>query len=362
LIPLKYSCDIEGGPSDGFVARILDTRDEDDNLPEHTARLVANEGERYVYQYRETNFSILSDVGPFFGDVVFIDPIRKSFYRWIRADSADNTLLVTERCDQLCIMCSQPPQKYHIDRFDFFKTACLLSPPDIQIGISGGEPTLFKDRLFELLLLCADQRPDLRFHILTNAQHFSNVDVENLQKLNNSLWGVPIYSSDSEVHEKIVGKKGAFARLLNGLCLLGISGSNIELRTVVMNSNVQDLESIARLISNKISFADIWAIMQLENIGFARKNWQDIFFDHSIQFEPIAAALRLAQLNATKVGLYNFPLCTVPSEWRSYTFDSISDWKKKFVDLCDECSQTATCSGLFEWHSEERNYKGLQPI
>ena len=122
------------------------------------------------------------------------------------------------------------------------------------------------------------------------------------------------------------------------------------------------MEHIARLISNKISFAKFWAIMQLENIGFARKNWQDLFFDHSIQFEPIANALRLAQLNTTRVGLYNFPLCTVPEEWRPYAFASISDWKKKFFDLCGECSQTSACSGFFEWHSEERNYEDLQPI
>src|SRR4051812_2301972 len=58
------------------------------------------------------------------GDVVLVQPQARPgasgrIERLLRADSKHNTLLVTERCDQLCVMCSQPPKKTHVDRFAF---------------------------------------------------------------------------------------------------------------------------------------------------------------------------------------------------------------------------------------------------
>ncbi|WHO38881.1 hypothetical protein PMI04_020475 [Sphingobium sp. AP49] len=98
-------------------------------------------------------------------DIVLVDPRAGRAERLIRAGSNHNTLLVTERCDQLCVMCSQPPKKTHEDRFAAFTDACLLAPDSSVIGISGGEPTLFKAELLELLETVLGQRPDLAFHI-----------------------------------------------------------------------------------------------------------------------------------------------------------------------------------------------------
>jgi hypothetical protein len=72
------------------------------------------------------------------GDVVLIDPGRGRVERLLRVGSTTNTLLVTERCDQLCVMCSQPPKKTHVDRFDLLEEACRLAPDGMLIGISGG--------------------------------------------------------------------------------------------------------------------------------------------------------------------------------------------------------------------------------
>src|SRR5690606_40913863 len=72
------------------------------------------------------------------------------------ADSRHNTLLVTERCDQLSVMCSQPPKKQHTDLFPLLKQACLLAPKGATIGFSGGEPTLYQ--LAKMLLMHGHQR------------------------------------------------------------------------------------------------------------------------------------------------------------------------------------------------------------
>ena len=83
------------------------------------------------------------------GDVVRIDPRRRSLTALYRATSPFNTFLVTERCDNYCTMCSQPP-KPHDDPWlvDDLERAIPRIPPDAaEFGISGGEPALLGDRL-----------------------------------------------------------------------------------------------------------------------------------------------------------------------------------------------------------------------
>ncbi len=44
------------------------------------------------------------------GDVIALIPGKNVLHRLIRASSSHNTFLVTEQCDQSCVMCSQPPK------------------------------------------------------------------------------------------------------------------------------------------------------------------------------------------------------------------------------------------------------------
>src|SRR3546814_14125208 len=116
------------------------------------------------------------------GDVLLIDPLRGRADRLIRADSAHNTLLVTERCDQLCVMCSQPPRKTHVDRFALLTQACLLAPPNLVIGITGGEPTLSKPETFALVQQALNTRPELDIHIPHHATPFTECTTTQTRK------------------------------------------------------------------------------------------------------------------------------------------------------------------------------------
>jgi His-Xaa-Ser system radical SAM maturase HxsC len=298
------------------------------------------------------------------GDVLFVVPDRKIAHRFIRASSPHNTFLVTERCDQLCVMCSQPPKENHVDMFPHFEAAALLTETGKTIGISGGEPLLYKDQLFGLLKRVLTTRPDLRFHILTNGQQFCEEDTEALSSLprDSILWGIPLYSHKSATHDEIVGKQGAYVRLLQSLAILARTGSAIELRTVIMQPNAAQLPSLARFISSHVPFISVWAIMQLENIGYGRQNWDQLFFDNSTDFAPIASAMNLVRARGMEARLYNFPLCTVPSEYRELAPPTISDWKRAYPDLCEPCSKKTECSGFFEWHPHNKSYEGVRPI
>ncbi|KQN77496.1 His-Xaa-Ser system radical SAM maturase HxsC [Devosia sp. Leaf64] len=296
-----------------------------------------------------------SDTSQYAGDVVLLDPERAIMHRLIRAKSRHNTFVVTERCDQLCVMCSQPPKKTHFDNFEHFEKASQLAPTNAVLGFSGGEPTLYKDQLFGLLERVHDARPDLRFHVLTNGQHFTDADIQFFSSPagRKVQWGVPLYAADRALHDSIVGKIGAFERLQTGLAILGRSGAQIELRTVLTRMNSEVLTELAHFIARFVPFAAPWAIMQLERIGFAKNRWNELFFDNSVAFDRLAEAIDIARVSDIPVLLYNFPLCTVPPAYRALAPATISDWKNKFLPECDGCKLRTSCSGFFEWHSDQ---------
>lgn len=192
------------------------------------------------------------------GDVILCMPSRGTVQRLFRRSSRHNTLLLTERCDQVCVMCSQPPKNTNDEwRFPFYEEALLLADENTIVGISGGEPTLYKDALLAMIDRVATRRPDLSYHILSNGQHFTPADealLRNLHARVKIIWGIPLYSHSEAVHDKIVGKDGAFRKVMPSLFGLAGTGAQIELRTVITALNIFDLPHMARFIGRHIPF------------------------------------------------------------------------------------------------------------
>ncbi|NMN04824.1 MULTISPECIES: His-Xaa-Ser system radical SAM maturase HxsC [unclassified Novosphingobium] len=298
------------------------------------------------------------------GDVVLVDPRRQRVERLLRAGSQHNTLVVTERCDQLCVMCSQPPKKTHVDRFALLEKACLLAAPDLLIGISGGEPTLFKEELLGMVERVISARPDLSFHILSNGQHFTEQDIPRLAApvYRRVSWGIPIYAATAGLHDAIVAKDGAFVALQNGLAVLIMAGARVELRTVLVKDNLNALPELARFVAARLQFVEAWSLMQLEHVGFAKGRWANLFADHREAFAPLAEAIDYATLHGVRAQLFNFPRCTVPAAYRRLARASISDWKRKFPDRCAPCREQVECGGFFAWHPDDHANQMVQPL
>jgi His-Xaa-Ser system radical SAM maturase HxsC len=306
----------------------------------------------------EFGFSSLIEVEV--GELWIIFPSDLKANRFFRPSSNSNTLMFTERCDQLCIMCSQPPKNKDYPYWHLYEEAISALPRETFLGISGGEPLLEKTKLFELIIKSITYRPDLTFHILTNAQHFIEEDIDTLTKINkNILWGIPLYSTDKDVHDQIVGKSGAFDTLLKNMNILFRTGAQIELRTVLLKQNVGYLSHIVNFIGNKLPWVSYWALMQLEPIGFARIQFEDKFYDNSRGFSAIKLALDTADIRGVEARLYNFPNCTVPKPYRAKATKSISDWKNKFEKKCDYCPEITKCSGFFEWYNDKFEYENI---
>ncbi len=363
MINLKLKANFSwSGPP--FVARISNTISTNDDL---TFPFKKDELGNISVHYKSGIFSFLPpQADDFEGDVLLCDPKSSKIQRIFRANSNYNSLLMTERCDQMCVMCSQPPRKTNDAwRFPIYEQALTLASQGATICLSGGEPTLYKAELFTLLENLSSSRPDLKIHILSNCQHLTPEDIPRLQKIHESLdvlWGIPIYASKSEIHEDIVDKHGSFNILMNNLYLLASSKANIELRTVVMATNSLELPDLSKFISDHLDFANYWAIMALEPVGFAKANLGNLLYDHSIAPQPIHKAIDIAVARGVDVRLFNFPLCTVGPQYRKYCKQSISDWKRKYLDICGKCTVKEECTGFFEWYDERSKWERISQL
>lgn len=356
-LSLKYSGDI--GRNDPFVCIVGDPTQ---GTQFTDAPILVKLKEHYVFERAKIKLRKL-EAKLDLGEILIVFPELNLIQRFYRPSAVGNTVLLTEQCDQLCTMCSQPPKKKDYLHWDLYLKAASLIPPGGVLGISGGEPTLYKSELLQFLMDCLELNESLQFNVLTNAQHFDESDVESLAKLNkNVLWGVPLYSDRPSEHNAIVGKDSAFDNVLKSFNYLLKSGSRVELRTVLLKQNYHSFSKLSKFIARYFTWIEKWAVMKLEPIGYARIAWPTKFVDTTLSPENLEQAILLADASGINTELYNFPLCAVPENLRRYCVRSISDWKQKYLPVCDTCPAKTVCSGFFEWYDLLDGYSCVRPI
>lgn len=281
-----------------------------------------------------------------------------------RTDSNDNTLFTTARCNNNCIMCCQPPLD-HNDIDDLFERNLSIidrAPKDIPVvGISGGEPTLLGDKLIDLIKYIRDRLPNSDIHILTNGRNFKDPEyaIKVADAAEDKLFvGIPLHSDYYRDHDIIAGAKEAFNETMAGIFNLAARGAVIELRIVINKLNYMRLPQIADFIQKNLPFVGWTAFMAMEHIGHAVTNERNIWIEPIDYSEKLAeAVLTLAQWRKD-VAIYNVPLCLLPQSVHPFAKKSISDWKNKYLPICDECSLKYKCCGLFA--TSKKPFKGLK--
>ena len=200
-------------------------------------------------------------------------------------NSNDNTLFVTEQCNNHCLMCCQPPKRIEdIERL--FKENIHIvrtAPKELKvIGISGGEPTLLGDRLFDLIEEIRLQLPDTDIHLLSNGRAFSNpAYTHKLREVagDHICIGVPLHSDYPGDHDLIAGARGAYTETILGLYTLASENISIELRVVINRLNYSRLPIMSEFVNKNIPFVEWVAFMGMEKTGLAVRNNNKIWIE-----------------------------------------------------------------------------------
>lgn len=284
------------------------------------------------------------------GDVVLVNAKGKIVFLYEK-ESLHNAIFVTERCNHRCIMCPQPPVVSEIDKTDFnLKLISLIDKNTKEVGITGGEPTLVGNKLFDIINHIKKYQPKASISLLSNGVNFA----DKTYAMNLAMCGcqdlqvdVPIFSDIAEIHNHIVGTK-TFYKTIQGLYNLALFHVQIGLRIVVHKQTYNRLPQLADYIYHNFPFVSQVAFLQMETTGMAEKNIKELWIDPYDYNEELKQAVLLLSNRGICTRIYNAQLCVLPKEIRSFACNSISDWKDSYLPECEECSLKKQCGGLFE--------------
>lgn len=300
------------------------------------------------------------------GDVIGIHVPSGKFRTLYRHNSRHNSFLVTERCNNYCLMCSQPPKDID-DRWilkEIRQSLPLLDKDMRTLTFTGGEPLSDWADFVSILTACRDQLPKTAIQVLTNGRSFAKSEiVDAWRKVNHPslIAAIPVYAAVDHVHDYVVQAKGAFDETILGILKLKDRGQRVEIRVVLHALTAPRIAETCRWFARNLPFVDHVALMGLENTGFAIANEAQLWIDPIDYQASLAEAVDLLVAAEVSVSVYNLQRCVLaPSVW-PHAVQSISDWKNAFVAECEPCTEKTRCAGFFS-SGRPRRSKAISPI
>lgn len=300
------------------------------------------------------------------GDVVRVNPRRGEVWVMYRKDSPSNAMLLTERCNSWCVMCSQPPKKNEDQALvrAWLDAIPLMDPGTKEIGITGGEPTLLANEFLKIVGLIREHLPQTALHVLSNGRMFNYLTLATaLAEVApaDSMIGIPLYSDIAWQHDFVVQASNAFDQTIRGVMNLARCRVPVEIRVVLHRHTVPRLRHLAAFITRNLPFVQHLAIMGLEPIGFGQTNFDALWADPVDYQEELAAAVDTLVCHDMNVSIYNHQLCVLPQRLWRFSRKSISDWKTIYLPACTSCVVREDCGGFF--HSAiMRHSRAVAPV
>lgn len=294
----------------------------------------------------QADISIIND-----GDILILIDNGCFDFAW-EVDSPYNSFFLTGKCNVACLMCPQPPSDFNnLALGEATKILKLLQGRGISdICLTGGEPTLTKDKFIEFLANCVTQHPEAYISVLTNGRTLADMDfVERIAEIvtSNVVFCVSLHGDNPRLHDTIVNRPDSFEKTETGIYNLARKGISIEIRHVITKLNYARLPQMARHLYNYMPFCNHYAFMAMELHGEASKNADRIMVNPAQYKSDLADAALLLERACLSVSLYNVPLCMADERIRHLARQSISTWKNIFPQECGECLQKSKCSGFF---------------
>jgi His-Xaa-Ser system radical SAM maturase HxsC len=286
------------------------------------------------------------------GDVIGIHTASGKFRTLYRHNSRHNSFLVTERCNNYCLMCSQPPKDID-DRWilkEIRQSLPLLDKDTRTLTFTGGEPLSDWVDFTSILADCRDQLPKTAVQVLTNGRAFAKSEIVDAWRSVNHpslIAAIPVYAAVDHVHDYVVQAKGAFDETILGILKLKDRGQRVEVRVVLHAQTAPIISETCRWIARNLPFVDHVALMGMENTGFAIANESLLWIDPMDYRKPLAEGVDVLAAANVNVSVYNLPRCILDRSVWPYAVQSISDWKNGYVEECTACTEKPRCSGFF---------------
>jgi His-Xaa-Ser system radical SAM maturase HxsC len=156
------------------------------------------------------------------GDILGLHHKSRKFRSLFRSNSRHNSFLVTERCNNYCLMCSQPPKDID-DRWildEIRESLPLIDKGTPTLTFTGGEPLSDWPEFTRVLAECRDELPNTAVQVLTNGRAFANSEIVNAWRdiqHPSLIAAIPVYASVDHIHDYVVQARGAFDETVLGI-------------------------------------------------------------------------------------------------------------------------------------------------
>ena len=159
------------------------------------------------------------------------------------------TLELTQRCNFQCVHCyvlpSARPLSTELSTEDWLALAQEAADAGcFSILLTGGEPLLRSD--FADIYL-GIRRMGIHVMLFTNASRVDEKIIEVLRMAPPRLIEVTVYGASPETYRRVTGRADGYAGAMRGISLLRQAGLPVRLKTVLMQPNANDFESIRAL-------------------------------------------------------------------------------------------------------------------
>lgn len=338
-----------------LIARICLSEDSatKNRLSDKNVLLISGNTISLIYSDCIQEFNLTGECKFFDNDTVFVNSYGNISLMFSFAEYSQ-TIVVTNKCNSNCIMCAYT-SSFRRDTIDtdanyILEQVVYLPDHTEHLVITGGEPTLKDLAFFKLMKAIRDRFPRINCLLLSNGRSFSidNICQQALTSFpKKTLVAIPLHASYPELHDRITQSSGSFKQTIIGIKKLLSLGIAVEIRIIAFAYNHADIINIARLIDNELHGVSIVNFMAVEMCGNSAVNSSDIWIDYNSAFSACEAAIDLLISSGIDVGIYNFPLCSVPHKYIGLYRKSISTYKVRYGEVCSKCCRKSMCGGVF---------------
>lgn len=283
------------------------------------------------------------------------------------------------KCNCRCIMCSVANSIKNGKDTKSFEDV----KKDIDIAVeakahtfafSGGEPTLRKD-LFQLVEYAKKKIPNVE--IQSNGRIYYYKDYcQKLIKAGVNVFVVSFYSPFENIHDQIMGVKGAYAQTLQGLKNLKELKQTVKINIVILKLNYSHLLELVKFLLNLNveEFRFIYPTLE----GNVLKNPDAVVSSMSTVTSHLKKALKIA-LKKVPCYIYNMVPCVLPgyegaindifqsdTYLRGPDFEcSIDENRRKMKvksKICKKCKYNDYCYGVWKNYADFFGLKELKPV
>lgn len=190
-------------------------------------------------------------------------------------------LEITKECNLDCVHCSARSQKnvtseeLSLDEIeDLLNEARSLGLK--QVGLTGGEPFLSKEKLEKVMDFCTNSL-NVPVHIHTNGMRINKADSKRISHIVDEVT-IALYGTNAQTHDSITRRKGSMESTWKGLQRLIDAGANVSVYIVPMKSNAHEIIPLVRMVSKKgikkIRF------LSLSPTGRARERYEEMSLEN----------------------------------------------------------------------------------